>query len=98
MKWRLCGEAVRPDTHDRRSDGRFSAAEELILSFDDPSPQQVSAVLVDYSKSGFRAVHKYSALTTGQVVGFQRLAASGSARVVWNRIVGDHVETGFLVS
>ena len=82
---------------DRRSEERFSVEEELLLSFDDPVHQEVQAQLVDYSKSGFRAVHEYPALTTGQVVRFQRVLACGSARVVWNRILGEKVESGFLV-
>ena len=49
------------------------------------------------SKSGFRAKHNYSNLETGQVIRFERPAASGRAKVVWNRISGGQVETGFLV-
>lgn len=70
---------------------------ELVLSFDDPVHHEVTAQLLDYSKSGFRAVHAYSALSAGQVVQFQRLLAWGKARVVWNRILGEKVETGFVL-
>jgi hypothetical protein len=88
---------VLPDPKNRRSQERFNVEGELLLSFDDPVHHEVRAQLVDYSKSGFRAVHEYSALSTGQVVRFQRLVAWGSARVVWNRILGAQVETGFVV-
>jgi hypothetical protein len=52
---------------------------------------------MDYSTNGFRAVHAYAALHTGQVVDFQHSVAVGKARVMWNRIAGDRVETGFFV-
>ena len=67
------------------------------MSFDDPSPQEITGRLVDYSKSGFRAVHAYRALHTGQVVDFRHAIAGGKARVMWNRIADDRVETGFFV-
>ncbi len=52
---------------------------------------------MDYSKSGFRAMHAYAALHTGQIVEFRHMLAFGEARVMWNRIADDRVETGFLV-
>lgn len=86
-----------PEITNRRSEERFNADGELLLSFDDPAHREVNARLVDYSKSGFRATHGYPALSSGQVVRFQRLLAWGNARVVWNRITGEKVETGFVV-
>lgn len=86
-----------PDPQNRRSEERFKIEGELLLSFDDPVHHEVRAQLMDYSKSGFRAVHGYSALCTGQVVRFQRLVACGNARVVWNRILDKRVESGFVV-
>ena len=90
---------MHPDPQNRRSEERFDAEGEgeLLLSFDDSGPQEVRAILTDYSKSGFRAKHNYSNLETGQVVRFRRLVAWGEAKVVWNRISGGKVETGFLV-
>jgi len=82
---------------DRRSERRYRGQGPLKLSFDDPSPQEVVGRLVDYSKNGFRAVHEYAALHTGQVVDFEHAIAGGKARVMWNRIADDRVETGFLV-
>jgi hypothetical protein len=52
---------------------------------------------VDYSNSGFRAVHNCAALHSGQEVEFRHAVAVGRARVMWNRITDDRVETGFLV-
>jgi hypothetical protein len=82
---------------DRRSERRYRGQGPLKLSFDDPSPQEIVGRLLDYSKSGFRAVHEYAALHTGQVVAFQHAVAGGIARVMWNRIADDRVESGFLV-
>ena len=82
---------------DRRTERRYRGQGPLRLSFDDPSPQEVVGRLLDYSKSGFRALHQYPALHTGQVVAFQHAVAGGKARVMWNRIADDRVETGFFV-
>jgi hypothetical protein len=82
---------------DRRSERRHPGDGQLKLSFDDPSHQEVTGRLLDYSTSGFRATHTYSALHTGQVVNFQHMIAVGQARVMWNRIADDRVESGFLI-
>jgi hypothetical protein len=86
-----------PSAADRRSEERHHGQGELKLSFDDPVPQEVVGRLVDYSTSGFRAEHGYPALHTGQEVEFRHAVAVGKARVMWNRIADDRVETGFLV-
>jgi hypothetical protein len=82
---------------DRRSERRHPANGQLKFSFDDPAHQEVTGRLLDYSASGFRASHAYPALHTGQVVEFQHVSADGKARVMWNRITDDRVETGFLI-
>jgi hypothetical protein len=82
---------------ERRSERRYRGQGPLKLSFEDPSPQEVVGRLLDYSQSGFRAIHEYAALHTGQVVAFQHAIAGGKARVMWNRIADDRVETGFFV-
>ena len=82
---------------ERRTERRFRGQGPLKLSFDDPRPQEIVGSLLDYSKNGFRALHEYAALHTGQVVAFQHAVAGGRARVMWNRIADDRVETGFLV-
>jgi hypothetical protein len=82
---------------DRRSERRYKGQGSLKLSFDDPSPQEITGQLMDYSTHGFRATHAYTALHTGQVVDFRHAVADGKARVMWNRIAGDRVETGFFV-
>jgi hypothetical protein len=82
---------------DRRSEQRYRGQGPLKLSFDDPSRQEITGQLMDYSANGFRAMHAYAALHTGQVVDFEHAVADGKARVMWNRIAGDRVETGFFV-
>ena len=82
---------------ERRTERRHPADGHLKFSFEDPARQEVTGRLLDYSKSGFRAAHSYAALHTGQVVEFQHVVAVGQARVMWNRIADDRVETGFLI-
>jgi len=82
---------------DRRSEHRHRGEGPLTLSFDDPSHLEITGRLLDYSKSGFRALHSYAALHTGQIVNFQHVVAAGQARVMWNRIADDSVESGFLI-
>ena len=82
---------------ERRSELRHAADGPLTLSFDDPSHLQITGRLLDYSRSGFRAMHEYAALHTGQLVNFEHVVAAGQARVMWNRIADDRVESGFLI-
>jgi len=82
---------------DRRTEARHPADGPLKFTFDDAGHQEISGRLLDYSKNGFRAVHTYAALATGQVVRFQHVIAAGRARVMWNRIADDRVESGFLI-
>ncbi len=82
---------------DRRSEPRHAANGPLKFCFDDPSPQEVTGRLLDYSNNGFRATHTYPALHTGQIVDFEHVIAVGRARVMWNRIADDRVESGFLI-
>jgi len=82
---------------DRRAEDRHPADGPMKFSFDDPAPLEITGRLLDYSKSGFRAAHSYAALHTGQIVRFQHMVAAGQARVMWNRIADDRVESGFLI-
>ena len=82
---------------DRRAEPRHPGAGPLTLTFEDPAPREITGSLTDCSASGFRAVHAYPALPTGQIVRFQHAMGSGEARVMWNRILDSRVETGFFV-
>ena len=85
------------DYRDRRAEPRQNATGEIRLSFDEPVHREISGTLVDYSTNGFRCVHNCSDLHAGQTVQFQHIVASGTARVMWNRILAERVESGFLV-
>ena len=67
------------------------------LKLTTPRPFEVLGRLLDISDGGFRMTHNYTPLAAGQMVEFRHHENSGSARVVWNRILGDRVETGFVV-
>jgi hypothetical protein len=94
---------TQPECHasaslaDRRAEERFEAEGSVELRFEDPLSHIVQGSLKDFSKSGFRAAHEFYALHTGQFVQFRHLQAVGMARVMWNRISTEGVETGFLV-
>lgn len=67
------------------------------VEFSNPRPVRIQGRLMDVSPSGFRLAHGYTSLAAGQVVEFSYSEASGSARVMWNRILDQSVQTGFLV-
>jgi hypothetical protein len=85
-----------------RREPRLAADGEIRFSFRDagfkaPS-RQVRGRLMDRSKNGFRAQHECAELTAGQVVQYRIPGITkGKARVVWTRILGTGVETGFLI-
>jgi hypothetical protein len=82
---------------ENRREPRRSAEGEVRVWFHLPRRCEIQGWLVDLSSSGFRMSHDYTALEAGQRVEFSHLEASGHARVVWTRIAGERVETGFLV-
>jgi hypothetical protein len=57
----------------------------------------VSGELMDIATSGFRAQHRAPTLRPGDIVEFERAGGKGLARVVWTRIMGEQVESGFLI-
>lgn len=67
-----------------------------VLKPESPSTA-IRALLLDLSASGFRASHTSKELCSGQEVAFYHDGEEGRARVVWTRIVGQSVESGFLV-
>ena len=83
--------------HERRKEVREAADADLTLVVDNPLPEEVHGRLVDKSRSGFRARHSYPRFEPGQQVRFRHPDCEGQARVMWNRILDDRVETGFLV-
>lgn len=81
---------------DRRVEARRPARGSAWVEVPDGSGEQ-QVRLVDVSPSGFRARHGCTALSAGQEVRFRHAWAAGVAVVVWNRILGDNVESGFLI-
>jgi len=81
---------------DRRAERRRMAAGDVTLWLNG-SPLTVSGHLIDLAKSGFRAQHSSPTLRSGHIVDFDLAGVSGRARVVWTRVLGDRVESGFLI-
>ena len=82
---------------DQRRETRMPAEGEVRIELDDPAPLEFQGRLMDISPRGFRAAHSCSTICSGQLVHFSHSQVSGTARVIWNRIVDQRVETGFLV-
>ena len=82
---------------ERREEPRFPAKAEVRLRTEAAASPAVKGTVIDTSASGFRARHDCYDLTSGQIVTFEHRLAAGRARIVWTRIVGDVVESGFLI-
>jgi hypothetical protein len=85
-----------PKHDDRRVETRRMAAGDVTLWLNG-TPLTVSAHLMDLTKSGFRAHHSSPTLRSGYIVEFELAGVSGRAMVVWTRVLGDQVESGFLI-
>lgn len=83
--------------HEKRREIRQFAEGPVLVRFADPQPLEVQGQLMDVSLSGFRMAHANPSLHSGQVVEFSHSFAAGAARVMWNRIMDQRVETGFLI-
>ena len=82
---------------ERRATARRPAQGEVFIYLDSIGPSPVLALLLDISSDGFRATHPRLLLPPGQEVCFRCPQAAGVARVMWNRIDGDEMQTGFLI-
>jgi hypothetical protein len=87
---------------EQRREPRDTGKGDISLVFADTNAtsgvREVYGRLIDHSARGFRAVHEFRGLTCGQMVQFRAPASSeGRARVVWTRIAGGRVETGFFI-
>jgi hypothetical protein len=83
--------------HEKRREERRSASGVVRIRLSDPEPVEIAGRLIDVSESGFRMAHGFPSLAAGQLVEFSHVEARGHARVMWNRIIEQRVETGFLV-
>ena len=82
---------------EKRRERRVSARGGLTLGWEGGPISPIEGHLMDVSVHGFRAAHKHAGLVTGQEVVFEHSGARGRARVMWTRILGSNVESGFLV-
>ena len=85
-----------PIHDDRRAETRRTATGDVTLWLNG-SPLTVPGHLIDVTKSGFRARHNAPTLRSSHIVEFEVAGVSGRARVVWTRVLGDQVESGFLI-
>ncbi|MCU1335878.1 MAG: hypothetical protein JWO19_1459 [Bryobacterales bacterium] len=83
--------------HEKRRESRQPAEGPVLVRFADPQPLEILGQLMDVSPSGFRMAHANQSLHSGQMVEFSHSSAVGAARVMWNRIMDQRVETGFLI-
>jgi len=86
-----------PAGYDRRREPRHPASGGVEFFVEDPMPARFRGELMDWSQSGFRARHRHTELQSGQTVRFRHARASGQASVMWTRIRGAEVESGFLI-
>ena len=82
---------------DRRTEARRPANGRVKLRPEGFATASAPGQMMDISSSGFRARHSFQALVSGHIVDFAYGSLEGRARVVWTRIVSDHVESGFLI-
>jgi hypothetical protein len=82
---------------EKRREPRYAARGLVILRVPGPRPVEIRGELMDVSESGFRASYRSAPFETGQVIEFEHQGRSGGARVMWNRIDGGSVQTGFLI-
>ena len=82
---------------ERRAELRRPASGHVKISPEGFPAISVPGEMVDINSSGFRARHDFQALGSGRIVEFAYGCVQGRARVVWTRILSDHVESGFLI-
>ena len=83
---------------ERRREPRRPASGPVLLALQDSAARQLDAELMDVSDSGFRIRHHHGLLPLGALATFRHPESAGQARVVWNWVLPDHVETGFVVT
>ncbi len=82
---------------EKRCEPRLAIQGSIRIRLEGPVEREILGRLMDISSNGFRAVHTHAALTKGEVVRFEHPNAKGRARVIWNRITAETIETGFLI-
>lgn len=85
------------NTIERRRANRTPSEGDVILVLTGHKRIELQGSLLDTSRTGFRATHAYPELSAGIEVSFTHQGASGRARVIWTRILGEQAESGFLI-
>ena len=89
---------AHPVPSDRRAEPRRPASGQVELRPEwIASTTSVLGQMLDINSGGFRARHGFQALVSGHIVEFAYRRQRGRARVVWTRILGDQVESGFMI-
>lgn len=87
----------QPSAAEKRKHKRYPAKGEVWLAVEGDAPAEFSGRLLDLSVDGFRVSHCLTQLCPGQQVRFRHARGQGQALVVWNRILGPQVESGFRI-
>jgi hypothetical protein len=82
---------------ERRSEPRVPTTGAVVLETTGPGSRRIHGQLVDASAHGYRLQHSYFELNPGHEVTVVEGLAARRLRVVWTRIEGELVESGFLV-
>ena len=82
---------------EKRKHKRHPAKGQVSFTIQGDAPAEFDGRLLDLSVSGFRVSHAFALLCPGQQVHFRHARGTGEARVVWNRILGLKVESGFFI-
>src|SRR5262249_39001431 len=89
--------ALKGANHERRKHERRQATGSVYFWWDEGCGCEAQGTLVDQSEGGFRARHHCPELAAGQLVGVRLSGVESRARVAWTRVMGDAVESGFMV-
>lgn len=82
---------------DRRTQPRRPASGQINLRPEGLAAATAAGQMLDINSGGFRARHSFQTLVSGHIVEFAYKRQKGRARVVWTRILGDQVESGFMI-
>lgn len=93
--WRNAGALTSID--DRRREPREEARGLVRLFTVDQERLAFEGEMLDVSQSGFRLMHANQRVRSGDEYRFESPFNGGLARVMWNRILDNAVETGFFV-
>lgn len=89
---------VAGENSDHRGEQREPVEGAISLMLAGIGASEVRGRLVDHSANGFRMEHSFAGLSCGQMVQCRFDDSSPkTARVVWTRIHGERVESGFFV-